>query len=563
MAYQYQYKLLNAQTPKPEPGRPPVTEIVDKLKETLSFAKSTIKDLKDEVDRLSNGANSIAVVVEVRIKGEINHDEFTAGVEVITPLGDGVLAKKHPTTVKDGVVVLRVILDATGAMHDFPIPDPTIRIRNRMPGTVVILRDGAIAEVQLPDFRVKRGDYVTVNRAGAIVSIYQGEMPGAIVYVNRVIDEDFVEIASDQGSRMVFAGSISAEKGDRVVVDASTSAIYRNLGKDETPFLTEVPGIQWSEIGGLEEAKAELREAIELPFERPELFVKYGKRPIKGVLLSGPPGCGKTLLGRAAATSIARVHGKENSSEGFIYVKGPEILSRYVGSAEATIRGIFANARNHKMKTGFPAVIFIDEADAILSRRGTGISSDMEKTIVPTFLTEMDGAEESGAIVFLATNRSDVLDPAIVRDRRIDRKIRVSRPDKPSTIDIFKLALANVPLSNGDTVDELAQAAADDFFDAKWSMYEIETHEESLTVTLGDLVSGGMIVNVVDHATSYAMRRDIDDMGGPSGLVREDLSRAIRAIYDQNQDLSHQDAIVELTQNFADQVKGVKRLRQS
>ena len=531
---------------------------IDTIRKVLGSAKESLRMLSHENKRLSEPPGSFGVVLQVCDSKAPTKEDFEPGIEIVYQQRTGTIISVESENKTDRHVLVQYEDDSTEALI---VPDGIhITIPGWNNGTVTLSRDMGVGVAALPSFKLKRGDIVILNRNGQIISIYDGELPGDVVYVDRVINEKFIEIAADQGAKILFNGKGKIEKGDRIVVDRGMNIVLKNLGKETSAFLTEVPGLTWDEIGGLEEAKMELREAIELPFERPDLFVRYGKRPIKGVLLYGPPGCGKTLLGRAAATSIARLHGKSGAG-GFIYVKGPEVLSRFVGSAEATIRGVFQNAKEHYKKTGFPAVIFIDEADAILSRRGTGISSDMEKTIVPTFLTEMDGAEESGAIVFLATNRSDVLDPAIVRDRRIDRKIRISRPDRTSSIEIFKLALAPVPMGNGDSIRGIAEKATEELFHVKWSLYSIELQEDEMVVTLGDLISGGMIVNIVDHATSYAMRREMAD--GVEGMTLNDITKAIQSIYDANKDLSHQDALTELTADFADQVKSVKRLRQA
>src|SRR5208283_4208865 len=170
------------------------------------------------------------------------------------------------------------------------------------------------------------------------------------------------------------------------------------------------------------------KEAIELPFTHKDIFAHYNKKPPKGLLLYGPPGCGKTLVGKATTNSLANIFGAKAISSGFIYVKGPEILNMYVGESGRRIREIFQRGRKHFDKYKFPAVIFIDEAEAVLSERGTSRSSDVDKTIVPMFLSEMDGLDENHAIVMLATNRPKMLDPAVVREGRVDRHIKVSRP---------------------------------------------------------------------------------------------------------------------------------------
>lgn len=242
------------------------------------------------------------------------------------------------------------------------------------------------------------------------------------------------------------------EAGNEVLLHPKTMQIVEHLGRpplEASRFAPEsIPDVKWEDIGGLEVAKADMVEAIEVPHRHKELFAYYGKKQIKGILLSGPPGCGKTMLGKAAARALADIYGAAGSRTGFLYVKGPEILNQYVGQTEQTIRDMFFDAKRHKEEHGYPAIIFLDEADAILAARGTR-NIGIGNTIVPQFLTEMDGMDESGAIVIIATNRPDVLDPAIVRDGRIDRKVAVVRPNEQNACAILEMNFAKVPLAKG------------------------------------------------------------------------------------------------------------------
>lgn len=434
--------------------------------------------------------------------------------------------------------------------------------------TIVITIEGKLFEVLVPRSIkvVKPGDMVTVVKdTMQIINVASVQIGGSIGYLRRVIDETFSEVECESSVRVVFNGQFSGalEKGDRVVLDGTSVVIIRNLGKDDERFnFNQVTNITWDEIGGLAEAKKQMIEAVELPHRNPELFKFYNKKQIKGVLLYGPPGCGKTLLGKATATALARIYKQEVNTTGFIYIKGPEILDRFVGTGEATIRQIFQRARKHKEAYGYPSVIFIDEAEAILNKRGSGISSDVERTIVPMFLTEMDGLEDSGALVILATNRQDILDPAIVRDGRIDRKIKIGRPTKESAIDIFLLALKGVPLLNGYTHEDLAKFACEEVFSDNRLFYKIETKNDGVkSFTLGQIINGGMIVGIVDQATSIAMDRDIS-LGQRGGLKKDDFLRAIDLVEQQNRDLNHADALAEFCQDFQEEVASICRLCQ-
>lgn len=414
--------------------------------------------------------------------------------------------------------------------------------------------------------KVEVGDYVlTSATSGGIMAVLEPPTNGALATVIELLDDEQVEVEMEGGHVVASVGQFKGklEQGDRVMLDKEGSAVVKNFGQKQKRFrFTVTTGVTWDDIGGLEGAKEQMREAVELPYKNPAVFKHYGKKPIKGILLWGPPGCGKTMLGKACATALSAVHKKEENATGFIYVKGPELLEQYVGAAEATIRALFLRAKKHKAVHGYPAVMFIDEADAILSKRGTGISSDMEKTIVPMFLTEMDGMEASGALVILATNRADVLDPAIVRDGRIDRKIKVERPTRESTVDILLKCLTPVPLSNGVTHKELAQVACEEIFSPRHRMYEVGIGKnEAVYFTLKDILNGAMVVSIVDHATSLAMHRDLASkkMGG---LSRDDLVSAVRMIHRENLTLNHREELAEFVEPFKEGVVGLRQIRE-
>lgn len=325
-------------------------------------------------------------------------------------------------------------------------------------------------------------------------------------------------------------------QGDEVLLHPKTLQIVEHLGKpplEISRFAPEsIPDVKWADIGGLEEAKADLIEAIELPHKNKELYEFYGKKQIKGILLSGPPGCGKTMLGKAAANALATIYGKANSRTGFLYVKGPEILNQYVGQTEQTIRDMFDDARRHKQEHGYPAIIFLDEADAILAARGTR-NVGIGNTIVPMFLTEMDGLEESGAIVIIATNRPDVLDPAIVRDGRIDRKVTVTRPCSNSAAEIALLNLKRVPLRNGLEASEMSK----DFVELVYS----DNCLVQKGVYLRDIVNGAMLANCINIAISHAIQRDLSvgKSKTGSGLIMEDIRSAVDRVLRQSRNVMH------------------------
>lgn len=391
---------------------------------------------------------------------------------------------------------------------------------------------------------------------------------GNIHVVRRVHDggpfSDFIEIESDSGSSTVYKGKFTtAEVGDRIVMDNTRSVILANLGKAEEKFSFEgETHVSWEDIGGLYEAKKQMIEAIEMPHMHPKVFERYGQKPSKGVLLYGPPGCGKTMLAKATVSSLAKHHGSKTTRTGFIYVKGPEILSKWVGEAEATIRSIFLQAREHFKQHNYPAVIFIDEADAIFGRRGSGKSADVERTIVPQFLAEMDGLQTHGQpVVLLATNRPDTLDSAVVRDGRIDKKVRVTRPNKTESEDIFKIHLRGRPKK--DEAAALIKHGASELYSDKYKLYRISRNSAPDSfVTLGDLVNGAMINGIIGIATMTAMYRELKSTKNnrTDGLTMADITDAIKQTVWQNRDLGHVEELGEIIHPYKDDVVDISKV---
>lgn len=351
------------------------------------------------------------------------------------------------------------------------------------------------------------------------------------------------------------AGIKKPEPGDRLMVDDKVTVALKNLGPDETKFSFQgASTVAWNDIGGLEDAKRILVESIELPHQYPDLFKLYNKKQVKGVLLYGPPGCGKTMLGKATASSLAKSHGKQATSTGFIYVKGPELLDKFVGNSEAHIRGLFARARKHQKLHGYPAVLFIDEGDAVLGKRDGRPGMGIEATTVPQFLAEMDGLDETGPIVLIATNRPDSLDSAVTRDGRVDQKVQVTRPDKSGANEIFKLYLSKVPLVAGLDVNEAAEFAAGLMYDSKFEFYNLfNSNGTKVNFTLAGLSNGAMIAGVVDKATMQAMQRDIAaaqrKLHNERGVTLEDIRLSIEDTYRQNKHLNHEVEVKEFVES--------------
>jgi len=357
--------------------------------------------------------------------------------------------------------------------------------------------------------------------------------PLVLYTIERMSKDNKFAYIRKQDQELRIEGVKDLKRGDEVLLHPKTMQIVERLGKpplDVSRFSPSCPpSVKWDDIGGLVEAKADMREAIEMPHTHKDLFAKYNKRPIKGVLLAGPPGCGKTMLGKAAATCLSQIYGKDTARTGFLYVKGPEILNQYVGQTEETIRDLFSDANQHFIEHKYPAVIFIDEADAILAARGSR-NIGIGNTIVPAFLTEMDGLESSSAIVIIATNRPDVLDPAIVRDGRIDRKITVTRPAVENARDILLMSLKQFPIAKKYTAENLAE-------DTAAIIYADDRYVDSNRL-LRDIVNGAMLAGIVDLAVSNAIRRD-QNSKKITGITPEDIVAAIERTQRSNRGLMH------------------------
>ncbi len=431
---------------------------------------------------------------------------------------------------------------------------------NKTKTKVAIVSDGKIVDIPFPKQFAKQigvGSFVNVLFDGQVVVITD-VMPnddelscGVIVLATSTGNNGKVEVDFDGQTRVVTYGQerfqTKPEPGDRLVVDHQCFVALANLGKDERKFSYQGnTGVTWDDIGGLEDAKEALRDAIEAPLAHKELFKAYQRKPVKGIMLYGPHGCGKTMLAKAAATSLARTHGAQAANTGFIYVKGPELLDKYVGNTEAQIRSLFARARTHFKKHGYPAILFIDEADALLGKRGERGSLGMETTVVPQFLSEMDGLEESGAFVLLATNRPDMLDPAVIREGRIDGKVLVSRPDRTNAEDILRIHLRNKPMASNVSINDAAKKVVELVFSDELLFYEIQTKDKMHKFTLGNLINGAMLATVVESATRMAMHRDINSGNKrPSGLGFNDLHESVKSIFTQNLDINHDQAVAE------------------
>ncbi|AZA11421.1 proteasome ATPase [Corynebacterium gerontici] len=391
----------------------------------------------------------------------------------------------------------------------------------------------------VPGTRVRLGEASQVVEScgfantGVLVTLIENISQGRVLVADHNGEEHVVEVAAP----LLAQGAPTPKAGDTLLVDLKAGFCFEVIPKTEVTklVLEEIPDVTYQEIGGLDSQIEDIQDAVELPFTHPELYREYDLRPPKGVLLYGPPGCGKTLIAKAVAHSLSERIGGDGASY-FINVKGPELLNKFVGETERRIRLIFERARE-LAQDGRPVIVFFDEMESIFRTRGSGVSSDMETTVVPQLLAELDGVEGlSNVIVVGATNREELIDPAILRPGRLDVKIRVERPGKAAARDIFTKHLqGDIPLSHGGELQELINAAVDYLFADK-PFIRLSFEDGSVTVLhYRDFASGAMIANIVDRAKKAAIKAHI--RRGEGGLSREHFYQAIDAENRENEDL--------------------------
>ena len=476
----------------------------ERLADTLREAREQIVTLRSEVDRLAQPPSSYGTVLS-------RHEDGTVDV-------------------------------ATGGRKLRVAVSPAVEDSDLEPGREVMLNE-ALNVVLAAGF----------ERVGELVTLKELMPPDRALVVAHADEERVARLAAPlvgHGLRI----------GDSLLMDTRTGFVYERVPKAEVEdlILEEVPDIVYEDIGGLKTQIEAIRDAVELPFLYPDLYEEHGLKAPKGVLLYGPPGCGKTLIAKAVANSLAKTIAERRGDDPstakeqrsyFLNIKGPELLNKYVGETERHIRLIFGRARE-KASEGTPVVVFFDEMDSLFRTRGSGVSSDVENTIVPQLLSEIDGVERlENVIVIGASNREDMIDPAILRPGRLDVKIKIERPDAESARDVFsKYLLARLPLHSDDlaahggsreeTVEDMIQRVVE-------RMYSETEENQFLEVTYAngdkeilyfkDFNSGAMVQNIVDRAKKSAIKAYLT--AGQYGIRLEHLLDACFDEFKENEDL--------------------------
>ncbi|CCG03555.1 proteasome ATPase [Blastococcus saxobsidens] len=484
-----------------------LSERNDKLAGTLRDAREQLVTLKEEVDRLGQPPSGYGVFLTGYADGTV--DVFTGGRK------------------------LRVSLS------------PNVPAEDLRPGQEVMLNE-AMNVVEARGYE-KQGDVVMLKE---LLEPIDGVTQRALV-IGHTDEERVVYLAdslTDQPLRV----------GDSLLLESRSGYVYERIPKSEVEelVLEEVPDIDYTDIGGLSRQIEQIRDAVELPFLHADLFREYELRPPKGILLYGPPGCGKTLIAKAVANSLAKkvaaATGDGDANQGksyFLNIKGPELLNKYVGETERHIRLVFQRARE-KASEGTPVIVFFDEMDSIFRTRGSGVSSDVESTIVPQLLSEIDGVEGlENVIVIGASNREDMIDPAILRPGRLDVKIKIERPDAEAARDIFsKYLRTSLPINPDDLAEHGGSREATIAGMIQRTVERMYTESEEnrfLEVTYAngdkevlyfkDFNSGAMLQNIVDRAKKMAIKEHLET--GTSGLRVSHLMQACLDEFKENEDL--------------------------
>ena len=525
--------------------------------EELEQLRSRVRDAEEEIvllrRRLSEGPGRVQSLEErvLESKGQLAH-AVSQNEKLTYTLQQ---AKEHIAALRDEVDKLTQPPSAYGTF-----------LQANEDGTVDVFSGGRKMRVALhPEIdlgELRRGQEVVLNESLNVVLARRGEDSGEVVTLKEVLGDGRRAIIygrADEERVVELADSVRdvhLRAGDAVLMESRSQLLVEKLPRPEVEelVLEEVPDVTYADVGGLDVQIEAITDAVELPYLHRDLFREFRLPAPKGILLYGPPGCGKTLIAKAVANSLAKkvaeATGNANIRSYFLNIKGPELLNKYVGETERQIRLVFQRARE-KAEEGVPVIVFFDEMDSLFRTRGTGISSDMESTIVPQMLAEIDGVEAlRDVIVIGASNREDLIDPAILRPGRLDVKIKIERPDEEAAAQIFARYLTpDLPLDAGE-VDRLgggdrSKAVTAIIEVTVAEMYRSDDDNRFLEVTyqngdkeilyFRDFSSGAMIENIVRRAKKLAIKRAI--AAESRGIRTSDLLESIRREYKENEDL--------------------------